>query len=164
MASELERRAASLLAACALATLACAGGGAPESAARPDVAPRDSSASGAAGIAGSAHGRSATDEDWSGTSAARVEELFEGRFPGVRVTQVPGQGISVRIRGATSVNGNNEPLYVIDGFPIATNDGLVALNPSDIARIEVLKDAGSTAEYGVRGANGVVVITTKRNR
>jgi TonB-dependent SusC/RagA subfamily outer membrane receptor len=94
-----------------------------------------------------------------------VEELFEGRFPGVRVTAVPGQGIAVRIRGATSVNGSNEPLYVVDGFPLATSsDGLLALNPSDIARIEVLKDPGSTAEYGMRGANGVVLITTKRGR
>jgi TonB-dependent SusC/RagA subfamily outer membrane receptor len=110
-------------------------------------------------------GRSATDDDWAGATPARVEELFAARFPGVRVTSVPGQGIAVQIRGATSVNGSNDPLYVIDGFPIETGGGgLIAINPSDIARIEVLKDAGAVAEYGVRGANGVVLISTKRNR
>ena len=108
-------------------------------------------------------GASASDADWSGSPTARVEELFQGRFPGVRVISVPGQGIAVRIRGATSVSGSNEPLYVVDGFPLAANtDGLIAINPGDIAKIEVLKDAGSIAEYGVRGANGVVVISTKK--
>ena len=92
----------------------------------------------------------------------RVEELFEGRFPGVRVLRQQG-GFSVQIRGTTTINGNSSPLYVIDGFAIdAGPDGLIALNPGDIARIEVLKDATQLAMYGVRGANGVVVITTKR--
>jgi len=101
----------------------------------------------------------------------------------VQVTQAssaPGGGMSIRIRGGSSVNGNNEPLYVIDGFPVENNpaaDGdptnggrvntaptnpLAALNPSDIASIEILKDASATAIYGSRGANGVVIITTKR--
>jgi len=93
---------------------------------------------------------------------SRVEELFEGRFPGVRVLRLPG-GFSIQVRGATTINGNTSPLYVIDGFAIdAGPDGLIALNPGDIQRIEVLKDAASLAYYGVRGANGVVVITTKR--
>ena len=111
-----------------------------------------------------------------------LEQTLQGTAPGVQVTQAssaPGGGMSIRIRGGSSVNGNNEPLYVIDGFPIENNpaDGdpttagrtntapsnpLAALNPSDIAAIEILKDASATAIYGSRGANGVVVITTKR--
>ncbi len=92
----------------------------------------------------------------------RVEELFEGRFPGVRVVRQPG-GFSVQIRGATTIRGNTAPLYVIDGYAIdAGPDGLISLNPGDIARIEILKDATSLAYYGVRGGNGVVIITTKR--
>ena len=103
-----------------------------------------------------------TDSQWTTNGVVRPEELFAGRFPGVRVIQTPA-GISVRIRGGTSVNGSNEPLYVIDGMPVETGpDGLLAINPYDIATIEVLKDAASTAEYGMRGANGVVRITTKR--
>ena len=105
----------------------------------------------------------ASDSEWTGNPATRVEELFVGRFPGVRVFYTPGQGISVRVRGSTSVMGTNEPLYILDGFPIeSSGGGLLTINPSDIAKIEVLKDAGSTAAYGVRGANGVVLITTKR--
>ncbi|MGZ8456029.1 MAG: TonB-dependent receptor plug domain-containing protein [Gemmatirosa sp.] len=107
-------------------------------------------------------GRVATARDWEGRNAARVEELFVGRFPGVQVYQASG-GIQVRIRGGTSLRGSNEPLYIVDGFPYTPgSDGLIALNPSDIAKIEVLKDAGQIAEYGSRGANGVVRITTKR--
>jgi TonB-dependent SusC/RagA subfamily outer membrane receptor len=106
---------------------------------------------------------SASDSEWTGNVATRVEELFVGRFPGVRVFYTPGQGISVRVRGSTSVMGSNEPLYILDGFPIEPGSGgLITINPSDIAKIEILKDAGSTAAYGVRGANGVVVITSKR--
>jgi TonB-dependent SusC/RagA subfamily outer membrane receptor len=107
--------------------------------------------------------QSSTSGEWQGRSAARVEELFQGRFAGVRVYEAPG-GIMVRIRGGSgSINGSNDPLYVLDGFPYSPGpDGLVSLNPGDIAKIEVLKDATSMAEYGVRGANGVVKITTKR--
>lgn len=112
--------------------------------------------------AGTRTGQVATSRDWEGRNATRVEELFVGRFPGVQVYQVAG-GFQVRIRGATSLRGSNEPLYIVDGFPYTPGtDGLIALNPSDIAKIEVLKDAGQIAEYGVRGANGVVRITTKR--
>ena len=112
--------------------------------------------------AGPRVGQVATSRDWENRSTGRVEELFVGRFPGVQVYQAAG-GIQVRIRGATSLRGNNEPLYIVDGFPFAPGtDGLISLNPSDIAKIEVLKDAGQIAEYGSRGANGVVRITTKR--
>lgn len=113
-----------------------------------------------------------------------VEQTLQGTAPGVQVTQAsaaPGGGMSIRIRGGSSVNGSNEPLYVIDGFPVendanaaspgnagrdntAPSNPLAALNPNDIASIEILKDASATAIYGARGANGVVLITTKRGK
>jgi TonB-dependent SusC/RagA subfamily outer membrane receptor len=108
---------------------------------------------------------SATKEDWKGQSPARAEELFIGRFPGVQVLQ-SGGGLIIRIRGANSINGSNEPLYVIDDMPIEPGPGgaLVGINPQDIEKIEVLKDAGSTGLYGSRGANGVVLIRTVRTK
>ena len=134
-----------------LAAAACHGGGAPASSPTPRPARHED------------RSRTATSEDWQGTTPARAEELFVGRFAGVRVVSAPG-GISVRIRGQNSINGDGAPLYVVDGFPIDAPNGLLTLNPSDIAKIEVLKDIGSTAYYGVRGANGVVLISTKRAR
>ncbi|MEM8765256.1 MAG: TonB-dependent receptor [Bacteroidota bacterium] len=92
-----------------------------------------------------------------------VETALSGRAAGVQVTQLsgePGAGAVVRIRGTNSISGNNEPLFVIDGVPLI-NGGLNALNPDDIASLEVLKDASSTAIYGSRGANGVILVTTK---
>ena len=107
----------------------------------------------------------ATEREFRGQTVARVEELFVGRFPGVQVTRLAGGGLSVRIRGASTVVGSGEPLYVVDGMPVVVGaEGLLGLNPGDIARIEVLKDAGQIAEYGAQGANGVVRITTKRAR
>ena len=100
--------------------------------------------------------------EWRGRSVARVEELLSSRFPGVQVYQT-SQGFSVRMRGPTSFLAQQEPLYIVDGFPIEPGPGgLVAINPADVASIEVLKDAASQARYGLRGANGVVVIKTKR--
>ena len=95
-----------------------------------------------------------------------VADMIQGRFPGVEVTRHPGGGMSVRIRGQRSFMGGNEPLYVIDGVPMQTAPGgvLLDVNPDDIKSIEVLKDAGATAAYGSRGANGVILITTKRGR
>lgn len=90
---------------------------------------------------------------------------IQGRVPGVQVIQnsgAPGGSISVRIRGGNSLRASNEPLYVVDGF--ALSGGLSALNPTDIESIEVLKDASATAIYGSRGANGVVIVTTKRGK
>ncbi|MBC8152028.1 MAG: TonB-dependent receptor [Bacteroidetes bacterium] len=110
-----------------------------------------------------------------------LDQALAGRAAGVQVTQAsgqPGGAVSIRIRGGNSVNGGNEPLYVVDGFPIysdnsvstsganrgpATN-ALASLNPNDIENIEILKDASATAIYGTRGANGVVIITTKRGK
>jgi TonB-dependent SusC/RagA subfamily outer membrane receptor len=81
------------------------------------------------------------------------------------VTQNAEGGISVRIRGQTTINGNTEPLFIIDGLPIEAGPGgsLVGINPHDIASIEVLKDAASLAFYGVRAANGVIIIKTKHS-
>ena len=98
-------------------------------------------------------------------NVVRVEELLEGRVAGVRVVRDARGGISVQIRGVGSINGSTEPLYVIDGMPITSGppgSALLGINPGDIARIEVLKDAASTAIYGSRAANGVVLITTRK--
>ena len=87
---------------------------------------------------------------------------LQGKTAGVHVLQnsgAPGANVSVRIRGGNSLLGKNEPLYVVDGFALSGNPN--AINPNDIASIEVLKDASATAIYGSRGANGVVLITTK---
>src|SRR3984957_3520570 len=93
-----------------------------------------------------------------------LDQALQGRSPGVQVTNndgAPGGGVQVQIRGVGSL-GSNDPLYVVDGYPIS--GGLNTLNPSDIASIEVLKDASAAAIYGNRAANGVVIITTKRGR
>ncbi|MCP1385867.1 TonB-dependent receptor [Runella salmonicolor] len=90
---------------------------------------------------------------------------MQGRVAGVQVIQnsgAPGSNISVRIRGGNSLRASNEPLYVVDGF--ALSGSLAALNPSDIESMEVLKDASATAIYGSRGANGVVIVTTKKGK
>ncbi len=109
-------------------------------------------------------GPTVTAEDIERAPGKPIEEVLASRFPGVVVTRTPDGGIAVRIRGTTSIHGSNEPLYVIDGLPIRAGPGgsLVGINPYDIESIEVLRDAASTTMYGVRGANGVVVITTKR--
>lgn len=106
-----------------------------------------------------------TSEEIARQPAVSLEQLLAGRVAGVTVTRAPGGGISVRIRGPTSFLLSNEPLYVLDGVPIepGPNGDLSWLNPHDIASIEVLKDGASTAIYGARGANGVIVITTKRS-
>ncbi|MGE9314941.1 SusC/RagA family TonB-linked outer membrane protein [Niabella sp. CJ426] len=106
-----------------------------------------------------------------------IDQALKGASSGVQVTQTsgqPGGGVSIRIRGGSSVQGGNEPLYVIDGFPVYNNSNttgvtrgasvnpLAGINPSDIDRIDILKDAAATAIYGSRGANGVVIITTKK--
>jgi TonB-dependent SusC/RagA subfamily outer membrane receptor len=99
-----------------------------------------------------------------GASDEPLERVLQGRVAGVTVSRSPDGGIAVRIRGAASIYGNSEPLYVLDGMPIqpGPNGSLTGINPSDIESIKVLKDAADTAMYGVRGANGVIVIKTKR--
>lgn len=97
---------------------------------------------------------------------ASFEEALGGRVAGVQVTSQsgqPGDGFQISIRGNNSVTQNNSPLYVIDGFPIEDfNNSLI--NPADIESIDILKDASATAIYGARGANGVVLITTKKGK
>lgn len=94
-----------------------------------------------------------------------VVQALSGRAAGVQVLQntgAPGAAVSVRIRGTNSIQGNNEPLYVVDGFPV--NGSPSGINNADIQNIEILKDASATAIYGSRGANGVVLITTKHGK
>ncbi|NJD11775.1 MAG: hypothetical protein FIB01_15485 [Gemmatimonadetes bacterium] len=108
-------------------------------------------------------GTSMTGAEIEGRMAGRVEEVMAGKFAGVQVLQGP-EGLLVRIRGARSFLGSNDPLFVIDEMVIQPGPGgaLVGINPNDIEKIEVLKDIGQTARWGVQGANGVVLITTKR--
>jgi len=125
-----------------------------------------------------------TAEDFNTGVITSPEELIQGKTAGVQITQTsgePGAGIDFRIRGTNSVRSNNNPLFVVDGVPL-TNENTSAggsdigfgtsaprnplnfLNPSDIESISVLKDASATAIYGSRGANGVVIITTKSGK
>lgn len=115
------------------------------------------------------------------TPVSSFDRLLQGSVSGVQVIQAsgqPGAAVSIRIRGGNSITGGNEPLYVIDGFPVYNDNNdvnagvtsgpsinaLASLNPSDIESIDVLKDASATAIYGSRGANGVVIITTKKGK
>lgn len=118
-------------------------------------------------------------KDMEKVAVTSLDQALQGRAAGVQVTQVsgrPGGETSIRIRGSSSVNAGNEPLYVVDGMLITSSTGdlnsggaagsslnpLASINPSDIESIEILKDASATALYGSRGANGVILITTKR--
>ncbi len=113
------------------------------------------------------------DKNFNRGAIVSPEQLISGKVAGVQIAPgdgSPGGGSSIRIRGATSVNAGNEPLYVIDGMPI-DNEGFAGgrnplnfLNPADIESFTVLKDASATAIYGSRGANGVIVITTKKGQ
>lgn len=122
-------------------------------------------------------------EEMQKQPAFSLDVALAGRAPGVMVVKssgAPGADASIRIRGASSVFGINEPLYVIDGVPIQIGQGmgldtyrstksfqmspLASINPEDIERIDILKDASGTAIYGSRGANGVILVTTKRGK
>lgn len=95
------------------------------------------------------------------------EQAIAGQMPGVQVMQqsgTPGSGSSIKVRGASSITAGTNPLIVIDGFPMTTSNTATLLNPEDIESIEVLKDASSAAIYGLRGANGVIVVTTKKGK
>lgn len=97
--------------------------------------------------------------------SSSVEGLLQGRAAGLQVinsSQDPGASSTVRIRGGSSLNGSNSPLIVVDGFPLGDAGDLKQINPADIVSMEILKDASASAIYGSRGANGVVMITTKR--
>jgi TonB-linked SusC/RagA family outer membrane protein len=108
---------------------------------------------------------SLSSKDIDNTPITRIDQMMQGRLAGVDVKSTngaPGAGTTIRIRGSRSINANNEPLYVIDGLIDATN--LNTINPEDIQSIDVLKDASAAAIYGSRGANGVVIITTKKGK
>lgn len=104
-----------------------------------------------------------TAEDIRRQPGQPIETILEGRISGVSVFRT-ADGLAVRIHGFTSFSGNNEPLYVLDGIPIHPGPGgaLRGISPYDIESIRVLKDPADTALYGVRGANGVILITTTR--
>jgi TonB-linked SusC/RagA family outer membrane protein len=114
---------------------------------------------------------SVSTEELTKSSVATLDNALQGKVSGVHVSTnsaTPGGGVSVRIRGAGGIN-NSEPLYVVDGVPLAAqanenSSPLSFINPQDIASISVLKDAASAAMYGARAANGVVLITTKRGK
>lgn len=104
-------------------------------------------------------------DDLSNLPVGQLGQKLQGQVAGVQINQVsgqPGQGLTFRIRGAASVNGGNEPLFVVDGMPITS--GLNNINPDEIESFSVLKDAAATSLYGSRAANGVVLITTKRGK
>jgi TonB-dependent starch-binding outer membrane protein SusC len=106
-----------------------------------------------------------TSDDLSRTPVESIETALMSKVPGITVSRTRDGSIAIRIRGgSSSFYGSNEPLYIVDGVPfqVGQDGGLTGINPRDIASIEVLKDAGATAIYGVRGANGVVIITTKQ--
>lgn len=105
---------------------------------------------------------SVKSEEIMSTPTSDVAQALAGRVAGVQIVQSeggPGAEVSIRVRGGMSITQSNEPLYVIDGFP--TEDGMSDLDPGDIETIDILKDASATAIYGARGANGVVLITTR---
>ncbi|WP_297797391.1 SusC/RagA family TonB-linked outer membrane protein [uncultured Eudoraea sp.] len=123
-------------------------------------------------------------EDFNSGIIASPEQLIQGKTAGVQIAQAsgePGAGVNIRIRGANSIRSNNNPLFVVDGIPLssesttpgggditggenATRNPLNFINPSDIESISILKDASATAIYGSRGANGVVIVTTKSGK
>ena len=106
---------------------------------------------------------SVKSEDLTAYAVPNPVQALQGRAPGVQVTSNTGSpegNFTIRIRGANSIKGSNDPLYIIDGFPA----NMSSVNPDDIESLEVLKDASATAIYGSRGSNGVVLITTKSGR
>ncbi len=112
-------------------------------------------------------------EEITQTPVTNLAQGLQARVAGVQISQnsgAPGGNISVRVRGTNSINGTSEPLYVVDGIQISNGGGindvspLSTINPNDIESVEILKDASATAIYGARGANGVILITTKRGK
>ena len=123
-------------------------------------------------LTGAVSSISGDDLKLPGAPNVTISGALQGRAAGVQVltaSGLPGAGVSVRVRGTNSISANSEPLYVIDGVPVAqgtsssdpTQNPLVTVNTADIASVEILKDASATAIYGARGANGVVLITTR---
>ena len=106
-----------------------------------------------------------TSDDMDRTPVDPIERTLAAKVPGLIISHGADGSISIRIRGGSSLMGNNEPLYIIDGIAALPGPGgnLTGINPRDIASIQVLKDAAEMAYYGVRGSNGVIVIKTKHS-
>jgi len=138
----------------AAVTSACTSGGTstPSAAASPAPAPDASK-------------RNTVGSDAIANSAGEpIEKVLAGRVAGVQVGRAADGSLTIQIRGATSWNSDNQPLYIVDGVPMTPgpNGALSGLNPYDIEKIEVLKDPARTAMYGIRGANGVILIKMKK--
>jgi TonB-dependent SusC/RagA subfamily outer membrane receptor len=105
-----------------------------------------------------------TAEDIERSPGMSLEQLLVARIPGVTLARAADGRLVIHVRGTSTLRGAQEPLVVVDGIPLRPNPvgNLRAINPHDIASVEVLKDAAGTAMYGVRGGNGVIVIKTKR--
>jgi TonB-dependent SusC/RagA subfamily outer membrane receptor len=105
-----------------------------------------------------------TAEDIEQNAGQPIEKVLQAKVPGLLVTRAANGGIAIQIRGASSFLGSNQPLYVIDGVPMQPGPGgaLTGVNPYDIESIQVLKDPADTGIYGMRGGNGVIVVTTKK--
>ncbi|MFN2602485.1 MAG: TonB-dependent receptor plug domain-containing protein [Gemmatimonadaceae bacterium] len=104
-----------------------------------------------------------TSEDLERSPGQTVESVLMSKVPGILVTRGQDGSLAIQIRGPSSLSSNTDPLFIVDGAPFAAGPGgtLSGINPFDISSIEVLKDAASTTMYGVRGANGVIVIKLK---
>ncbi len=112
-----------------------------------------------------ATGTTVTSDDIERNPGQPIEQILQAKVPGVWITRTADGGIAIQLRGSSSVYGNNAPLYIVDGMAIhpGPNGSLVGVNPYDIESIRVLKDPADIAMYGVRGANGVILIRTKRS-
>lgn len=116
---------------------------------------------------------SISSEDIAKTSVTSIDQVLQGRAAGIQMTQntgMPGGGSSIRVRGVSSLHSSNEPIIIIDGVTVNastgtyTDNALSSINPSDIESMDILKDASAVAIYGAQGANGVIIITTKRGK
>jgi TonB-dependent starch-binding outer membrane protein SusC len=160
---EIESRGVLVAFGLVLSSAACAGmppASSPLPSGEPVAVGYATAASGVAGSIGSIG-----ESELEGANAVRIEDLLR-RVPGLDVTRGSNGRVTVHIRGPHTLMGNMEPLLVIDGVPVQYDTGglLRDIHPNDIARIEVLKDAASTAIFGFRGGSGVIMITTKRAR
>jgi TonB-dependent starch-binding outer membrane protein SusC len=153
-----------LVAVAVLFAIACSGNQAPRSPMQEEVAVGYGTQQ-RSQIAGAVS--TVTKEEIDRTRLTRLEDLIRSRIPGVQVFHRRNGELGIRVRGPSTLNGNNDALIVLDGLPLAEATAglaLASLNPHDVQRIDVLKDAGSTAIYGSRGTNGVVIIQTRRGR
>lgn len=108
-------------------------------------------------------GTTVTSDDIERNPSQSIEKTLQAKVPGVWITRTSEGGIAIQIRGGANFSPGNVPLYVVDGVPFTPGPGgaLTGINPYDIESIQVLKDPAETAMYGIRGANGVIIIKTK---